>query len=74
MGREIAVSAFKARCLALVEEVSQTGQELVITKRGKPLARILPMAEPPSLSGSVTLLVSEEELLTPIDARWDAAP
>jgi len=46
---------FKARCLALLDEVAATGREIVITKRGRPVARVLPPegAEPASLIGSV---------------------
>jgi len=38
---EITASAFKAQCLRLLDQVSQTGEELVILKRGKPVARVV---------------------------------
>lgn len=38
----INASAFKARCLRLLDEVSRTGEELVILKRGRPVARLVP--------------------------------
>jgi prevent-host-death family protein len=47
--REIAAGEFKAKCLQLMEEVNEQGIELIITKRGKPVARLLP-AEQPKLS------------------------
>jgi prevent-host-death family protein len=37
------VSEFKARCLELLEAVSARGDELIITKRGKPIAKIEPI-------------------------------
>ena len=37
---------FKAKCLAVMAEVNATGQPVLVTKRGKPLARILPFQEP----------------------------
>jgi len=37
---EITASAFKAQCLRLLDQVSQTGEELVILKRGRPVARV----------------------------------
>lgn len=40
--REIAAGEFKAKCLALLDEVNETGQELIITKRGKPTAKLIP--------------------------------
>ena len=40
--REISVSEFKAKCLAIIDEVGETGQIVTITKRGKPVARLVP--------------------------------
>jgi prevent-host-death family protein len=52
--REIPAGEFKAKCLKLMDDVAATGEELVITKRGKPVARLVPaMAERPSLFGSM---------------------
>lgn len=41
--REIAAGEFKAKCLQLMDEVNQTGVEIIITKRGKPVARLMPV-------------------------------
>lgn len=69
--RTIAISAAKARFLALAEEVATTGEEVVVTKRGEPLVRVVPVAPPDSLIGSVTFLVDEETLIyEPLD-DWD---
>lgn len=64
--RAISASTFKAQCLALLDEVAATGQVLVITKRGKPVARLTPLEPPESLEGSVTFLVSDEEFIAPL--------
>jgi prevent-host-death family protein len=72
MTRRIAVSRFKAECLGLLEDVRQTGEEIVVTKRGQPLARVLPPARSRSLRGSVEYLVSDDELVAPIPIHWDA--
>jgi prevent-host-death family protein len=72
--RQVSASRFKAECLGLLDEVATTGKSLVVTKRGKPVARVIPIEEMPSLIGSVTYSVSEEELIAPIDQHWDAAP
>jgi len=69
---EIKASDFKARCLALIDEVASTGRPLTVTKRGRPLARLVPVEEPASLAGSVTYEVDEEELLAPLDVDWGA--
>ena len=38
----IAISEFKARCFALLKRVKQTGQPIVVTKFGEPVAEIVP--------------------------------
>ena len=38
--REIKASEFKAKCLKLLDEVNETGEPIIITKRGKPVARL----------------------------------
>ncbi len=38
----ISVSAFKATCLAVLERVRRTGRPVLITKRGRPLAEVVP--------------------------------
>ena len=40
--RTVTASEFRAKCLALMDEVADTGGEIVITKRGKPVARLIP--------------------------------
>lgn len=40
--KTIAISQFKAQCLSLLDGVARTGQPLLVVKRGKPLARVVP--------------------------------
>ena len=42
MSRMIKASEFKAKCLALMDEVERTGESVVITKNGKPVAELVP--------------------------------
>lgn len=70
--RTITASRFKAQCLALLDEVAETGTEIVVTKRGRQVARLVAVAAPADLAGSVTYHVSDEELVAPLDERWDA--
>jgi prevent-host-death family protein len=42
--RTISATEFKRHCLALMDEVQQSGEEIVITKHGKPVARLAPTA------------------------------
>jgi len=41
--KKIAAGEFKARCLALMEDVRSTREPIVITKRGKPVAKLVPV-------------------------------
>ncbi len=71
---EISATQFKAKCLALLDQVAEGGGELVVTKRGRPVARVVPVESGASLEGSVTYNVSDEELIAPIDVDWEAPP
>ncbi len=44
--RTISATEFKAKCLGLLDDVQKTGGELVITKHGKPVAKLVSAAPP----------------------------
>jgi prevent-host-death family protein len=69
--RTIAAGRFKAQCLAILDEVADTGIAIVVTKRGKPIARVVPLQPDatPDLRGSV---VREGDLVSPIASDWSA--
>ena len=77
----IAAGELKQGCLAILGEVAESHAEYVITKRGKPVARLVPLESDEAkeaevlavLRSSVDVLVSEEELLAPTDsdAGWN---
>lgn len=68
--RSIPASTFKAKCLALLDRVAETGDPLVVTKRGRPVARVVPMPsrQSGSLRGSVTV---RGDIVGPILDSWD---
>lgn len=68
--KSIAAGEFKAKCLALLDEVDAHGSSIVITKRGRPVARVVPL--PRAESALLGSLIYEEDLLTPIEAVWEA--
>ena len=52
--RSISASEFKAKCLKLMDEIAVSGQELVITKHGQPVSRLVPYRKrPKTLFGSI---------------------
>ena len=75
--KSVAVSEFKAHCLSLLDDVARTGEPLLVTKRGKPLARVtssgnVAVARPQdTLRGSVSY---EGDLLAPVvpPETWNA--
>jgi prevent-host-death family protein len=71
----IPAAVFKAECLRLMDEVARTGQPVVITKHGKPVAQLVPVpAEPSSLFGYMKNTVSiKGDVVGPTDDRWSAA-
>jgi prevent-host-death family protein len=73
MDKTLTATRFKAQCLALLDEVAETGESLLITKHGRPVARIDPIQPPVSLRGSVKFLGSDEDLMAPLPEQWDAA-
>ncbi len=72
--REIGAGDFKARCLALMEEVRDRRGEYIITKRGAPIARLVPidMVRRPLLGSMTGTVRTLGDLITPIDEPWDA--
>ena len=74
LSRPISAGAFKARCLALMEEVRERGTEYIITKRGTPVAKLVPVhVERRPLLGSMTGTVTVlGDIVGPLDEVWDA--
>ena len=64
---------FKTHCLALLDEVGQTHETIVVTKYGKPVARVVPYTLSESAENPLkNSVVFEEDLVSPIDVEWDA--
>lgn len=68
--KSIPATQFKAECLALLDRVARTGEELVVTKRGKPVARLVPVRKSSrrSLHGSVKVL---GDIVGPVIGDWE---
>ncbi len=45
--KTIKASEFKAKCLSLMDVVAQSGEEIVVTKNGKPVSRMVPFRRKP---------------------------
>ena len=74
---EIAISKFKATCLAVLEKVRRTGQPIVVTRFGHPVAQIIPPAPSkgiPKLGTGVGTMEILGDIVGPISdiSDWDA--
>jgi len=67
--KRIPAGEFKAKCLGLLDEVEARGRSFVVTKRGRPVARVVPLVSQRKLLGSV---LHEEDIMSPVDVTWDA--
>lgn len=67
---------FKARCLKVMDEVQSTREPVIITKKGRPVAKLVPAAAPPfdflgKLSGVMRIVGDITQPIEDPDA-WDA--
>jgi prevent-host-death family protein len=74
MTRRIKASEFKAKCLALMDEVARTGNAVIITKNGKPVAELVPHRP---RERNVRGILKDElfivgDIISPIDVEWEA--
>lgn len=74
MTKTIKASEFKAKCLALMDEVAQTGNAVVITKKGKPVAELVPhrSRKRNALGILKNRLIIKGDIISPIDVEWEA--
>ena len=71
--KTIPAGQFKARCLAIMDEVQAKRQAVVITKRGKPVAKLIAIAaDSGSLIGSLKHKVSIKGDILSTGAAWHA--
>jgi len=74
MKQTIAAGEFKAKCLHLLDEVQQSRKEIVITKRGRAVARLMPVDEEKPvifgrMKGTIRIL---GDIVGPTGEKWDA--
>ena len=72
--RRIPAARFKADCLRLMDEVAHRRTPILITKRGKPVAKLVPADDRPVdlfgwMAGTVTI---RGDIIEPLDVEWEA--
>ena len=70
--RTIPASVFKQKCLALLDQVELTGVPIIVTKHGRPVAKVAPLEDRDhrSTQGSLTVLTDDEEDLFSTGIGW----
>jgi prevent-host-death family protein len=78
---ELPAAKFRVRFFELLDEIAETNQEIVITKHGRPVARVVPWrAAPPGrrngcMAGTVEILGDiESPCLDPLDGELSRFP
>lgn len=72
--KTMAAGKFKDVCLKMLDEVARTKTAVVITKRGRPVAKLVPCGPPPTARSLVGSVLKEEGDPFSTGERWDADP
>ncbi len=72
---QIAAGKFKAQCLSIMDEVQRRHEEVIVTKRGRSVVKVVPVDEPstPSVFGFLKGHARiKGDIVGPIDVEWNA--
>ncbi len=73
--RTVSVTEFKAKCLALLDDIGEHGGSITITKRGKPLARVGPAHRPawksPAGAWTGKVTIDDDLLMADTSDLWE---
>ncbi|MGB2901392.1 MAG: type II toxin-antitoxin system Phd/YefM family antitoxin [Candidatus Acidiferrum sp.] len=72
--KQMRASVFKARCLAVMDDIQATGEPVVVTKRGKPVVKVVPAAAEKSdlfgfMAGRMKIIGDIESPVVPLK-QW----
>ena len=67
----IKASEFKAKCLKLMDQVAETGEILVITKNGRPVAELHPVTKRVDTLFGLHKGRILGDIISPIDVEWE---
>ncbi len=67
-------SEFKSKCLQLMDEVAAGGGEVIITKHGRPICRLVPCRTKPSTLFGIDRgrIQVSGHIVGPVDVAWEA--
>lgn len=72
--KTMAITDFKSHALQVLGDVATRKERVVVTKRGKPLAEVLPYTEEKPIAGHLAeALIFEKDIVSPLgEHMWDA--
>ncbi|HVN86865.1 MAG TPA: type II toxin-antitoxin system prevent-host-death family antitoxin [Candidatus Binatia bacterium] len=70
--RTVAAAEFKNSCLKLMEDVRKHRAPITVTKRGKPLVRVVPVGDQPRAKTLIGTIVHEADDIFSTGERWEA--
>jgi len=74
--KSISATEFKAHCLQLMKEVRDTGETVVVTNRGKPLAQVGPVCQEAAPKFEIGKFAGMAkivgDIVSPLDVEWEA--
>ena len=73
----VAAGEFKAKCLEMMDRVAEKGGEYIITKRGQPVAKLVPVTDWKPKSKSIFGCMQGTgkvvgDIISPLDVKWEA--
>ena len=69
--KTIKASEFKAKCLKLMDQVAETGETLVITKNGHPVAELRPFKKRVDTLFGLHKGRIQGDIISPLDVEWE---
>jgi prevent-host-death family protein len=70
--KTIPATEFKTHCLSLLNEVAKNRETLVVTRHGKPIARVTPYTAEQEQNPLKDSIAFETDVVEPVDEAWDA--
>ena len=74
MPKTMSAAEFKAKCLDVLDQVAEHREAVVVTKRGKPVAQVVPIIRRPkhlwgAMRGEIEI---RGDIVSPLDVKWEA--
>jgi prevent-host-death family protein len=73
--KQMPAGQFKARCLSVMDDVNATGEPVIITKRGTPVAKVVPVTSKKQdlfgfMAGELKIVGDIESPVVPVE-EWE---